>query len=347
MHDRSKRDEQHVVRHSRSHARGLEARATDDICAGIPAYPLTGARRQGYVCSSVFFRPGRHTTLTRFRLRFLLQEIDLPQGDTLVGRSANCQVTLDDPLVSREHARIRIQGGVAVVEDLGSRNGVQVGGQPVDRSATLSNGDRIRIGTQELVFLELPANAERPARGATRQTGFMVHCAACTRAYPAELVACPTCGDKERVEEDTLTGSGQKDWGLELAAEAVERARTVGVASDLERVLSHARLGLEQRLAEGRSVERHLIDGIALAAGEVAAARAEAGWGRWVLSIYASLGLHPKAAFIALLARLPAAELALLEPAAQRVFDSAASGQSAEDAADRAALSELLRSAKP
>jgi hypothetical protein len=175
----------------------------------------------------------------------------------------------------------------------------------------------------------------------------MVHCAACTRAYPAELVACPTCGDKERVEEDTLTGSGHKDWGLELAAEAVERARKVGVASDLERVLSHARLGLEQRLAEGRAVERHLIDGIALAVGEVAAARAEAGWGRWVLSIYASLGLQPKAAFIALLARLPASEQALLEPAAQRVFDSAASGQSAEDVADRAALSALLRSAKP
>ena len=54
-----------------------------------------------------------------------------------------------------------------------------------------------------------------------------------------------------------------------------------------------------------------------------------------------------KAAFIALLAGLPAAELTLLEPAAQRVFDSAASGQSAEDAADRAALAELLRSAKP
>src|SRR6186713_2110900 len=137
------------------------------------------------------FAPSRrHTPLTRFRLRFLLQEIDLPQGDTLVGRSANCQVTLDDPLVSREHARIRIEGPNASVEDLGSRNGVQLGGQPITGKASLTNGDRIRIGTQELVFLELPANVERPARGATRQTGFMVHCAACARAYPAELVAC-------------------------------------------------------------------------------------------------------------------------------------------------------------
>jgi FHA domain len=285
--------------------------------------------------------------LTRFRLRFLLQEIDLPQGDTLVGRSANCQVTLDDPLVSREHARIRIDGASASVEDLGSRNGVQLGGQAITGKASLTTGDRIRIGTQELVFLELPANAERPTRGATRQTGFMVHCASCARAYPAELVACPACGSKERVEEDTLTGSSQKDWGLELAAEAVERARTAGVVEDLERVLSHARLGLEQRLAEGRKVERHLIDGIGIAAGEVAASRREAGWGRWALSIYASLGLEPKLALIELLQSLPPAELSLLEPAAQRAFDSAGSGQSAEEAASHAALGQLVRSAKP
>ena len=284
--------------------------------------------------------------MTRFRLRFLLQEIDLPQGDTLVGRSANCQVTLDDPLVSREHARIRIQGANASVEDLGSRNGVQLGGQPVTGATSLANGDRIRIGTQELVFLELPANTERATRGATRQTGFMVHCASCARAYPAELVTCPTCGSKERLEEDTLTGSSQKDWGLELAAEAVERVRASGVVDDLERVLSHARLGLEQRLAEGRNVERHLIDGIGLAAAEIAASRQEAGWGRWALSIYASLGLQPQVRLIELLASLPQSELLLLEPAAQRAFDSANGGDSATDVVVQTALGQLLRSAK-
>lgn len=285
--------------------------------------------------------------MTRFRLRFLLQEIDLPQGDTLVGRSANCQVTVDDPLVSREHARIRIEGGHATVEDLGSRNGVQLGGHPITGKAALSNGDRIRIGTQELVFLELPANHEPPTRGATRQTGFMCHCAACARAYPAELVACPACGSKDRLEEDTLTGSSQKDWGLQLAAEAVERARSAGIVENLERVLSHARLGLEQRLAEGRNVERHLIDGIGLAAAEVAVSRAEAGWGRWALSIHASLGLQPQVALVELLAKLPPAELLLLQPAAQRALDSAGAGKSDAEVAGHAALAQLVRSAKP
>jgi hypothetical protein len=282
--------------------------------------------------------------LTRFRLRFLLQEIDLPQGDTLIGRSANCQVTLDDPLVSREHARVRIRGQNAVVEDLGSRNGVQLGGQPVAGSSTLSNGDRLRIGTQELVFLELPATAERSTRGGTRQTGFMCHCAACSRAYPAELVACPACGSRERLEEDTLTGSDQRDWGLELAAEAVERARFSASATDLERVLSHARLGLEQRLAEGRVVERRVVDSVCLAAASVAKARAEAGWGRWALSIYASLGWAPPSALSAELGGLPRAELVLLEPAAQRSIDSAGAGQSAADQAGLSSLLGLLRS---
>ncbi len=278
--------------------------------------------------------------MARFRLRFLLQEIDLPQGDTLIGRSANCQVTLDDPLVSREHARIRIQGERAFLEDLGSRNGVQLSGQPITGTVPLSNGDRVRIGTQELVFLELPITDERPTRGSTRQTGFMCHCASCARAYPAELIACPACGSKERVEEDTLTGTGQ-DWGLSLATEAVERAQAAGQLEDLERVLSHARLGLEQRLAEGARVERRLVDSVCLAAGQVASARGEAGWGRWALSIYASLGLSPPVALSDALKALPATELLLLQPAAQRALDSASARQPAEDDAALAALARL------
>lgn len=263
-----------------------------------------------------------------------------------MGRSANCQVTLDDPLVSREHARLRIQDGKAFVEDLRSRNGVQVGGKPIVGSTQLSNGDRIRIGTQELVFLELPASVERPTRAATRQTGFMCHCAVCSRAYPAELIACPACGAKDRLEEDTLSGAGQKDWGLELAAEAVERARSSPSPSDLERVLANARLGLEQRLAEGQQVERRHVDSIALAAAQVAAARGEAGWGRWALSIYSSLGAAPPVELADALGRLPEVERLLLGPAAERVLESARARKVPGDDANLQALARLA-GAKP
>src|SRR3954470_16488881 len=113
-------------------------------------------------------------SLPRFRLRFLLQEIDLPQGDTVLGRSATCQVTIEDPLVSREHARIRISGERATIEDLGSRNGVQVGGTTLERVHVLQDGERVRIGAQEMVFCTGSPMAQSPM--GSRTTGFMCHC---------------------------------------------------------------------------------------------------------------------------------------------------------------------------
>lgn len=284
--------------------------------------------------------------MTRFRLRFLLQEIDLPQGDTLIGRSTSCQVTLDDPLVSREHAKIRIAGQGASIEDLGSRNGVKVKGQLITGSTSLTSGDRIRIGTQELVFLGLPVSAEPASNIATRRTGSMCHCSACDRAYPAELLACPACGSKQRVEDDTLSGAGQRDWSIELLAEAVARAREAG-SGDLERMLPQARLGLEQRLAEGTTVDGALIDTMAVAAAEFALQRQEANWGRWALSIYASLGALPPVRLSAALRGLPQTERVLLAPAAERVLQSAVARQPAGDRASLEALARLLESAQP
>src|SRR3954470_8973013 len=145
-------------------------------------------------------------SLPRFRLRFLLQEIDLPQGDTVIGRSMTCQVTIEDPLVSREHARIRIAGERATIEDLGSRNGVQIDGTLLKKVHVLRDGERVRIGTQEMVFCA----AAPPALGARlggRTTGFMCHCSECGHPYPLELVECPACGSSDRNEEDTMSGA--------------------------------------------------------------------------------------------------------------------------------------------
>ena len=85
-------------------------------------------------------------TLTRFRLRFLLQEIDLPQGDTLIGRSANCQVTLDDTYVSQLHARVFARDGQYLVEDLGSTNGTYLNRARVTGSMVMKRGDRLQVG---------------------------------------------------------------------------------------------------------------------------------------------------------------------------------------------------------
>lgn len=288
-------------------------------------------------------------SLPRFRLRFLLQEIDLPQGDTVIGRSATCQVTIEDPLVSREHARIRIAGEYATIEDLCSRNGVQVAGIALQRMHVLKDGERVRIGTQEMVFC-----AGTPLVQSTvgsRATGFMCHCSECGHPYPLELVECPACGSSDRTEEDTMAGapsSTQRDWGLDLVVDALRRAQSVGRTDDIERILSHARLGIEQRMGNGQPVERPILDAVADAAATLAATQADASWGKWLLSVYASLGGVPPRGVGQSLGTLPASERSSLAPAARRVLESVSSrgGPRNEDREGFAGL-EALGQAEP
>ena len=72
-------------------------------------------------------------------------------GRLVIGRSRECDLTLDDPNVSRRHAEIRQEDGSWWIVDLGSTNGIEVNGRRVER-AKLEPEDEIRLGTSELRF---------------------------------------------------------------------------------------------------------------------------------------------------------------------------------------------------
>jgi hypothetical protein len=74
-----------------------------------------------------------------------------PQGVTM-GRSRHCDVTVDDPNVSRNHAEVRPRGGSWVLNDMGSTNGSRLNGQRVEGSEVLKPGDEIELGTTVLRF---------------------------------------------------------------------------------------------------------------------------------------------------------------------------------------------------
>ena len=78
------------------------------------------------------------------------RRITIPDNAT-VGRLPECDVTLDDPSVSRRHARIQRKGDGWVVEDLGSTNGLKVNGSKVMQS-DLVDGDQLALGSVQLLF---------------------------------------------------------------------------------------------------------------------------------------------------------------------------------------------------
>jgi pSer/pThr/pTyr-binding forkhead associated (FHA) protein len=70
----------------------------------------------------------------------------------LVGRAPSADVRIDDPRVSRLHARIEMRDDGVYVEDLGSRNGTFVDGEAVTTSRRLAKGDEITISTASIIF---------------------------------------------------------------------------------------------------------------------------------------------------------------------------------------------------
>jgi hypothetical protein len=91
--------------------------------------------------------PGRS-----FRLIWGEREIVLHPGENVIGRDEGCLLWVDDPLVSRRHARIVTDASGATLEDLGSRNGTFLRGARIASATRLADGDLITIGPAAMIF---------------------------------------------------------------------------------------------------------------------------------------------------------------------------------------------------
>lgn len=95
-------------------------------------------------------------------------------GDLLrIGRSPDNDLVLDDPRVSRHHARLSHQGDVLVVEDLGSTNGTLVNGRRISGPHVLQPTETIAIGSTVFSVEGFPAptTVSMPPMGAVSAPG--------------------------------------------------------------------------------------------------------------------------------------------------------------------------------
>lgn len=103
---------------------------------------------------------GSDPSTTQVRRASLVLEVNgirhpLNPPGVVIGRGTEADLRINDPGISRTHARIAVQGDGAqqqiTIEDLGSTNGILINGQRV-RHATLSAGSRFEIGSTRLAI---------------------------------------------------------------------------------------------------------------------------------------------------------------------------------------------------
>lgn len=75
----------------------------------------------------------------RETLRFATDEVT-------IGRHPSCEWMISDDTVSSRHARLRFQQDHWWLEDLGSRNGTFLNGEPLSAPAVLADADQVRCG---------------------------------------------------------------------------------------------------------------------------------------------------------------------------------------------------------
>jgi predicted component of type VI protein secretion system len=93
------------------------------------------------------------------------RSVPLAGERTVVGRSPDADLTLEDDAVSWNHLEIEARGQVLMATDLDSRNGTALNGEPLDRPRRLRDGDTLIVGGHRL---EISGGGPSPAAlGAT------------------------------------------------------------------------------------------------------------------------------------------------------------------------------------
>ncbi len=105
----------------------------------------TSARVRGEVAEAQE-RPARALIVVSGR------RLPVAANGATIGRSRDCDIVLDDAGISRRHAEIRPAAGGWTVADLGSTNGVRLNGRALRGAHALQAGDRVELGSTEIVF---------------------------------------------------------------------------------------------------------------------------------------------------------------------------------------------------
>ncbi|NLL81680.1 MAG: FHA domain-containing protein [Tissierellia bacterium] len=90
----------------------------------------------------------------RDSIPYKIEEYYSIDGELIIGRRSDNDVYLNDPFVSKKHLKIVEDEGEYYLEDLDSANGTFINKEKVEDVVKLSNGDIIRVGSIEFLFVD-------------------------------------------------------------------------------------------------------------------------------------------------------------------------------------------------
>ncbi len=77
----------------------------------------------------------------------VIKHFSLSEGEVVsIGRGQDCNITIDNTAISRQHVSLALNGGIFLVSDLGSTNGTFVNGKRVSQDEPVSENDNIEFG---------------------------------------------------------------------------------------------------------------------------------------------------------------------------------------------------------
>lgn len=217
-----------------------------------------------------------------FWVEYRGDSIELKGGQLLVGRSAMCRLVLDDPLVSRQHGEFRVEDGFVTLYDLKSVNGVFVNGQKVERQSRLVPGDRVTIGSQDLILRARMVSGPHE-RSATERRRFAETIHEQHSDHPSSQ---PNEGLSASDQSDDATIQGD---GLDLLATVADKVLALRRGDDAERILATYLQTLLEKARNGQMCPPATAEKAAIYAVKLASVTAKALWVDYCIDFYSIL----------------------------------------------------------
>ncbi len=209
----------------------------------------------------------------RFRLRYQQHDLELGEGEFAIGRNASCQLSLDDPLVSRRHALLVVKGINVTVEDLQSRNGVLLNGERITTRVDVRAGDRIQIGSQEMVLIAAAhANQATMTRNPLKMT---------LPSLTEQAAREPMASDS-----DLEPSMVRRADAFNLLGSVAEKALALGRAAEAERILASPLADVIEASRAGKKLTATLTDQAARFSAKLATATSKGAWADYVIELY-------------------------------------------------------------